>query len=73
MHGALHGLAFTVGAVDGAQQPPQVRVAEQVSQLLRLTWNQGRGGNSAFHGCTGAKVSVNVHPGAAASARPLGR
>lgn len=75
MHGVLHGLAFTVCTVDGAQQPSQMWVAKQFSQLLRLTCNQEKR-NSAFHLCTEAKtpkVGLNEHPGAAASAEALGQ
>lgn len=74
MHGVLHSLTFTVCTVNGVQQPSQMWVAKQISQLLRLTCNHEKG-NSAFHLCTEAKtpkVRMNDHPGAAASAEALG-
>lgn len=75
MHGVLHSLALPVCTVDGAQQPSQMWVAQQISQLFGPTCHQEKA-NSAFHLCTeakAAKVRMNDHPGAAASAQALGR
>lgn len=75
MHGAPHGLALPVGTVDGAQQPSQVGVAEQISQRLRLTWDQQKKSKLSIYtvALKAAKVRVDEHPGAAASAQALGR